>query len=627
MTIELIDQATNAESGAEQMNGEPRTINELFNIAVERFRGDEFVRFKRDGVWQSLSFDDIAAQVRVLAAGLRATGISPGDRLAIWSENRPEWNAVDLASLAVGAVDVPIYTTQARDQVEYILSDSQARAIFVSAAFLEPALELMARVPTLEFVIAIDEVSEEHDGVTRLRQVASAGEALLLEQPQLYEALWKSSQPEDLATLLYTSGTTGDPKGVMLTHKNLTANTIFSYHWSKLENRRDVVLTYLPFTHIFERAMWYLFLYAGAVVAYAESIEKVAPNLAEIRPTVMTSVPRMFEKIYARIIERGVAAGFPRKHIFQWSLGVGHEWAVRRNNRTSISAWLALRQRIADRLVFAKWREAVGGRIRIFISGGAPLAPEIAYLFDAAGLPILQGYGLTETSPSISCNTETRNKIGTVGPVLDGVQVKIAPDGEILVKGDTVMRGYYNRPDDNAAAFTEDGWLRTGDIGHLDEEGYLVITDRKKELIKTSGGKYVAPQRVESMIKSSRFVSQVFVVGNARKFPSALIVPNLELLRGYADLKAIAYGSDKDLLGHPRILDLIERQVAKYTEELGQWEKVKKVALLENELTIESGDLTPTLKARRSVIEARFASVIEQLYSEDNSAVSASTRR
>jgi len=300
---------------------------------------------------------------------------------------------------------------------------------------------------------------------------------------------------------------------------------------------------------------------------------------------------------------------------------------VRRNERQTISWWLSLQHKIADKLVFTKWREAVGGRIRVFISGGAPLAPEIAYLFDAAGLPILQGYGMTETSPSISCNTETRNKIGTVGPVLDGVQVKIAEDGEILVKGDTVMKGYYNRDEENAAAFTEDGWLRTGDIGHLDDEGYLVITDRKKELIKTSGGKYVAPQRVESMIKSSRFVSQVFVIGNARKFPSALIVPNMELLRSYAELKGIKYDSDAELIQQPRIVDLVQRQVDKYTAELGQWEKVKRIALLERELTIESGDLTPTLKARRNVIEDHYAAVIEQLYADDRSRMMVSARR
>ncbi|HEX8183845.1 MAG TPA: long-chain fatty acid--CoA ligase, partial [Blastocatellia bacterium] len=432
-----------------------------------------------------------------------------------------------------------------------------------------------------------------------------------------YESLWRSAEPEDLATLLYTSGTTGDPKGVMLTHKNLTANAVNCSRWLKLGVRRELALTYLPFTHIFERAVWYLYAHTGAVIAYAQSIEAVAANLQEIRPTAMTSVPRMFEKIYARIMEKGMAAGFPRRQIFLWSLDAGREWAHRKDRGERPGMLLSIKHRIADALVFKKWREAVGGNIRIFISGGAPLAPEIAYLFEAAGLPILQGYGLTETSPSVSCNTEERNRIGSVGPIIDGVSVRIADDGEIFVKGDTVMKGYYNRAAENEEAFTPDGWFRTGDIGHIDKDGYLVITDRKKDLIKTSGGKYIAPQRVESLIKSSRFVSQVFVVGNARKFPSALIVPNMELLRSYAEMKGISYTSETDLLADPRIIDLFQRQVDKYTAELAQYEKVKRVALLAQELTIESGALTPTLKARRSVIESRFADVINRLYEEE----------
>jgi len=601
------------------MMNELRTLNELWNHAVARFGDDEFVRFKRDGAWQTLTFVDLATRVRELASGLVRLGLKPGERVAIWSENRPEWNMADLAVLATGGVDVPIYTTQALDQVEYILADSGARAIFVSSAFLSQALAIKARVRSLEFVIALDRVDQsgEAQAVAGLDELFAQGRALDQSDRGLYEKMWKAVAAEDLATLLYTSGTTGIPKGVMLTHKNLTANTIFSYRWTGLESIRDRVLTYLPFTHIFERAMWYLFALAGANVAYAESIEAVGKNLAEICPTVMTSVPRMFEKIYARIMERGMAAGFPRKQIFLWSLDVGRRWAVRKDRGERIGMGLGFQYRIANALVFKKWREAVGNRIRVFISGGAPLAPEIAYLFMAAGLPILEGYGLTETSPSVSCNTEKRNRIGTVGPVIDGVSVRIAADGEILVKGDNVMRGYYNRPAENAAAFSADGWFHTGDIGHLDADGFLVITDRKKELIKTSGGKYVAPQRVESLIKSSRFVSQVFVVGNARKFPAALIVPNMELVRSYAEMKGIRYQADSELLTDPRIIDLFQRQVDKYTTALGQWEKVKKLALLDHELTIESGDLTPTLKARRSVIENHFADVIARLYAEE----------
>ena len=600
------------------MGTEPKTLNELFNSAVDRHRESEFLRFKASGDWRSLTFGEVARRVRELALGLYALGIRSGDRVAIWSENRPEWNLADLAALAIGAVDVPIYATQARSQVEYILADSAARAIFVSPAFAEDALAIKSRLPALELVISLEEISSPVVGVEDL---VDKGRVLYGEQPGLYERLWRAATAEDLATILYTSGSTGDPKGVMLTHKNLTANVLNSNRWLHLEDRRELALTYLPFTHIFERAVWYLYAHIGATIAYAESIDTVAKNLIEVHPTAMTSVPRMFEKIYAKIIERGLSAGFPKRQIFLWALAVGRRWAERKDRGEGIGPLLGLQHKIADALVFKKWREAVGGNIRIFISGGAPLAPEIAYLFLAAGLPILQGYGLTETSPSVSCNTGTRNRIGTVGPIIDGVSVRIAEDGEILVKGDTVMKGYYNRPVDNEEAFTSDGWFRTGDIGHIDADGFLVITDRKKDLIKTSGGKYIAPQRLESLIKSSRFVSQVVVVGNARKFASALIVPNMELLRGYAQLKGIQYKNQNELLANSRVIDLINRQVDKYTGELARFEKVKKVALLEREFTTESGELTPTLKPRRSVIEKKYASVIDRLYEAETPSV------
>ncbi|HSF25462.1 MAG TPA: long-chain fatty acid--CoA ligase, partial [Blastocatellia bacterium] len=556
------------------MNTEPQTLNELFNGSVDRYRDSEFLRFKRDGQWQSLAFGEVARRVRELALGLYSIGIRSGERLAIWSEDRPEWNIADLGSLAIGAVDVPIYATQTPAQVEYILADSGARGVFISSTFLDTALAIKARVPSLEFVFCFDAIPSavQDAAIIASGDLVSRGRALFGEQPGIYESLWRAAKPEDLATLLYTSGTTGDPKGVMLTHRNLTANALNTVHWLNLEDRRDLALTYLPQSHIFERGAFYVYAHSGAVVAYAESIETVAKNLLEVRPTVMTSVPRMFEKIYAKIMERGLGAGFPKKQIFLWSLDIGREWAARTNRGERVGPWLKLKHRLADVLVFKKWRAAMGGNIRVFISGGAALAPEIGYLFSAAGLQILQGYGLTETSPSVSCNTQVRNRIGSVGPVMDGVSVRIGEDGEILVKGDTVMKGYYNRPADNEEAFTSDGWLRTGDIGEIDKDGFLSITDRKKDLIKTSGGKYIAPQQVENLIKSSRFVMQVFVVGNSRKFASALVVPNLQMLRDYANLKGIAYGGDSDLIAHPRIVDLIQRQVDKYTTGLARYE-------------------------------------------------------
>ncbi|HVG20265.1 MAG TPA: AMP-binding protein, partial [Blastocatellia bacterium] len=363
------------------MSAEPQTLNELFNFAVDRHRGDEFLRFKSRGEWRSLTYGDVARRVRELALGLHALGFKSRDRIAIWSENRPEWNIADLAVLALGAADVPIYTTQARDQVEYILADSGARAIFVSSAFIDQALALKDRVKTVELVICFDALSFEADpaAITTVEDVVGRGRALYGEEPNLHESMWRSVKAEDLATLLYTSGTTGDPKGVMLTHKNLTANARNCSRWLKLEGRRELALTYLPFTHVFERAVWYLYAHTGATIAYAESIEAVAANLQEVRPTAMTSVPRMFEKIYSRIIEKGMAAGFPRRQIFLWSLDVGRDWAQRKDKGAQIGALLSIKHKVADALVFKKWRAAVGGNVRIFISGGAPLAPEIAY--------------------------------------------------------------------------------------------------------------------------------------------------------------------------------------------------------------------------------------------------------
>ncbi len=604
------------------MGATPKTINEVFNHAVDSYRESEFLRFKYEEGWRSLTYGEVARRVRELALGLHTLGLKSGDRVAIWSENRPEWNLADLATLAIGAVDVPIYATQSHTQVEYILADSASRAIFVSSRFLETALSMKRRLAGLEYIIQLDPADTQQDTVVTVGELVEKGRISYGEQPRLYESLWQAANREDLATILYTSGSTGEPKGVMLTHKNLTANVLNSAHWLQFDGRHELALTYLPFTHIFERAVWYLYAHLGATIAYAESIDTVAKNLLEVHPTAMTSVPRMFEKIYTKIVERGLSAGFPKRQIFLWSLSVGRRWAERKDRGDRVGLLLSFAHKVADALVFKKWRAALGGNIQTLISGGAPLAPEIAYLFLAAGMPILQGYGLTETSPSVSCNTEKRNRIGTVGPVMDGVTVRIASDGEILVMGDTVMKGY-SRVEDNEEAFTPDGWFRTGDIGHIDAGGFLVITDRKKDLIKTSGGKYIAPQRVESLIKSSRFVSQVVVVGNARKFASALIVPNLELLRGYATMKGIEYGGDSELLAERRIIDLIERQVDKFTSELARFEKVKRVALLENEFTTESGELTPTLKPRRSVIEKKYATVIDRLYEEQGSKVAA----
>jgi len=372
----------------------------------------------------------------------------------------------------------------------------------------------------------------------------------------------------------------------------------------------------LPLSHVFERLAMYMYIHHGMSVFYAESLEKVGDNFREVHPTIFVGVPRLFEKIYARIQERAAAEGKAKAAILAWAVSVGKEYARLSLNREAIPISLAVKYKIASRLVFSKWHAALGGRVRLFISGGAALSEEIGYIFVGAGIPIVQGFGLTETSPVITAGTPEDNRIGTVGKPIRNVEVRIAEDGEIETRGPNVMRGYYNKPEDTKAVFTADGWFKTGDIGTLDKDGFLRITDRKKELFKTSGGKYIAPQHIEQMIKGSRFVNQVVLVGAGRKFPAALIVPNWEQLHSYVELKGIPERKPSELMTHPRILDLMQRQVDSHTEGLAQFERVKRIALLMDELTIDGGELTPTLKVKRRVVDEKYSEVIDRLYNE-----------
>jgi long-chain acyl-CoA synthetase len=445
--------------------------------------------------------------------------------------------------------------------------------------------------------------------------VERRGQKLLKEQPGLITELERNAKPDDLATIIYTSGTTGEPKGVMLTHSNLVSNLVDSSgHLSFSEE--DVALSVLPLSHVLERLAMYMYIYHGMSIYYAESLEKVGENFREVHPTIFVGVPRLFEKIYQRIKERAASEGKMKPAILAWAVGIGKQHARFEVNHQPVPRLLAFKYGLAERLVFHKWRAGLGGRVRLFISGGAALSEEIGYIFAGAGLPIVQGYGLTETSPVISAGTLEDNRIGTVGQPIRNVEVRIASDGEIETRGPNVMMGYYNKPDETRAVFTDDGWFKTGDIGTLDEDGFLRITDRKKELFKTSGGKYIAPQPIEQLIKGSRFVNQVVLVGNERKFPAALIVPDWEQLQSYAELKGLEARTPAELIKHPRIINLFERQVSALTENLAQFEKVKRLALLEQELTIEGGELTPTLKVKRRVVDEKYKDLIDSLYEE-----------
>jgi long-chain acyl-CoA synthetase len=593
------------------------TLIDLFGVAVaSEKRG--LLNYKHDGAWREIPARALAEKVRATAMGLYALGVRAGDRVGLLSENRPEWTMADLGALHCGAADVPIYATQAPKQVAYILNDAGVEVLFIaSAAQYERVKEALAAAPKLRAIIASDRFETSDERVIHFGELLRRGREADEAEPCVYETLRRGVKPGDLATLIYTSGTTGEPKGVMLTHRNLVSNVLSNCRVLALEED-DVVLSFLPLSHIFERMALYLYLYRRAAIYYAESIDLVAQNLAEVRPHVMTSVPRLFEKIYAKTIERAEAGGKLKGWIAHWAAGVAAEWAKMVSRGGRAGWWLDGKRRLAVKLVFSKWRAGMGGRIRYFISGGAPLATELARIFYGAGLPILQGYGMTESSPVITANTPEENRLGSVGKPIPGVTVRIAADGEVLCSGPNVMLGYYHKPEATAEALTLDGegrlWLHTGDVGYLDDDGFLFITDRKKDLLKTSGGKFIAPQPIENAIKRSRFVNQVVVIGDERKFPAALIVPNLETLRGYAALKGIAYRDTIELLGHPQIINLLERQVDKFTPDLAHFEKIKAVALLEREFTIESGELTPTLKVKRRVVAEKYKTLIDRLY-------------
>jgi long-chain acyl-CoA synthetase len=596
---------------------EPRTLVEVCERAMRVHARPDALNYKRDGAWRPISSEEFLARVRAVALGLHSLGVGRGDRVAILSESSAEWVITDVGCQLAGVVDVPIYPTLAPAQACYIINDSGSTVLFVQhRAAYERVREAVGDCQTLRQVVYLTG-DGDGNGVT-LEELEARGRGVAAESPGLVEELARAVEPEDLATIIYTSGTTGEPKGVMLTHSNVVSNLIDTSERLAF-TPDDVVLSVLPLSHIFERGAMYMYLHHGARVFFAESLEKIGDNMREVRPTVLVAVPRLYEKIYERIKEKAAAGGRSKEGILLWAVGVARRWARRRVARERVSPLLALQHKVASRVVFSKWRAGVGGRVRIFTSGGAALPEDLGYVFLGAGLPIVQGYGLTETSPVICVNDPADNRIGTVGRPIPNVEVRIAEDGEIETRGPNVMRGYYNKPEETAAVFTADGWFKTGDIGALDSEGCLRITDRKKELFKTSGGKYVAPQPIEQRIKQSRFVSQVVLIGNGRKFPAALIVPNWETLRSYAQHKGLDIKADSDFCRHPRIIDLLQRQVDTLCDDLSHYERVKRVALIERELTIAGGELTPTLKVKRRVVDEKYKDVIDRLYAEAES--------
>ena len=595
---------------------EPATLVDVFTGVARRHKRPDTLNYKSGERWIPISSDEMLQRAHSIAAGLHAIGVKPGDRVALLSESRVEWTLTDAGSIFAGAIDVPIYPTLTPPQVRYILNDSGACVLFIENRHkFDELKEALGECPEVRHVIFFESEGVTPDDGLTLAQLEEKGQELEKREPGHIARSSVQSKPDDLATIIYTSGTTGEPKGVMLTHSNLVSNLIDSSGHLEF-GEHDIALSVLPLSHVFERQAMYMYLHQGMAVYFAESLQTIGPNLREVRPTVLVGVPRIFEKIYARIRERAGEAGKLSAAILAWSVSVAREYAKHLLAHKPVPATLKLKHAIASKLVFSKWKAAFGGRIRILVSGGAALPEDLSYIYIGAGIPIVQGYGLTETSPVITTSQIDENRVGTVGKAIPNVDIRIAEDGEIEVRGPNVMRGYYNKPEETGKVFTSDGWFKTGDIGTLDEDGFLRITDRKKELFKTSGGKYISPQPIEQAIKGSRFVNQVVLIGAERKFPAALIVPVWEQLESYCKLKGIEVKSRSELCRHPRIVDLLERQINALTPNLAKYERIKKVALLENEFTQEGGELTPTLKVKRRVIDQKYRDVIERLYKE-----------
>ncbi len=595
----------------------PRTLNDLFFDAAAKY-GERPVAFriKRDGAWQPTSWPTFYQGVRQAHAALRGLGLAPGDRVAILSENRPEWAIADFACLTARMSDVPIYPTLPAHHVLYILRDAGVRVLFVSTKEqLAKILEIRGELPALEHIILFDDGPVPH-GVESFRAFLLQGEASVDRHPA-WEAEARLASPDDLATLIYTSGTTGTPKGVMLTHGNITSNVVAALQVLDITNGDDC-LSFLPLSHIFERMVGhYVTIHAGVIINYATSNDAVAAELMEVRPSFLASVPRLYEKIYGRVVEGAMAAGGPKRAIFEWARATGEKYLEYTLNRRRVPLGLAFGMKLADRLVYSKLRARTGGRIRLMVSGGAPLNPEICRFFLAAGLVIYEGYGLTETSPVITVNSATMLKPGTVGRPIPGVEVKIAADGEILTRGPHVMKGYYNNPVATAEAIDPEGWFHTGDIGEIDSEGCLRITDRKKDLIVTAGGKNIAPQPIEGLLKTNKFFTNAVMLGDKRKFPIMLLVPNFAVLDGWLSVKSLPKLAPEELVQLPEVQEKLAREARKSLRDLAQYETPKKFLMLPRDFTIEGGELTPKMSVRRKVVEERYKEQIEALYREE----------
>jgi long-chain acyl-CoA synthetase len=608
----MTTQATNF-AGFESL---PQTLPHYCLESFRRNDKPDALCFKIGRSWRRISGREAIAQVEQIALGLNELGVAAGDRVAMISENRPEWSLTDLALLCLRAVNVPIYTTQAVEQIRFILENSGAKMLIVSGKKLynhaAEALRSFEGIRKLIFFDA-DDITEAGADTTTLDEVKITGEGQRVKSDALFDDLLSKVDESDLATIIYTSGTTGEPKGVMLTHHNFVSNVI-SISKGLPISATDRSLSVLPLSHIFERTVFYVLCSNGVSISYCSSFDQLADHLHEVKPTIMTAVPRLFEQVYHKIVKKGRSAGGWKSRLFDWSLNVGQEYWARIEKLESVPASLAAKHTIANRLVFSKWRDGVGGKLRFFVSGGAPLSKKLSYAFWAAGIPILQGYGMTEAC-IVSANRPEDNKIGSIGKPFAGIEMKISEkDDEVLVRGENIMLGYYNNSTETARVIDNDGFYHTGDVGYQDHDGHFYITDRLKDLFKLSNGKYVAPLQVESLLKQSPLISQAVVVGSGRKQVGALIVPDWEALKETMNEEGIAAdGSREELSKIPDLVKRVQRDAVELTRELTDHERVKRVALLPREFSIDKGEMTPTLKIKRSVIDEKYGDLIDEI--------------
>lgn len=569
--------------------------------------------FRTPEQWESITAQEMLRRVAGLSKALAGLGVCAGDRVGLFAPNCPEWHTADFAVQGLGAVTVPVYFNESSDRLGYILNDSGARVVFTSGESQARRIaEYRKRLPHVERLIAVAPPPDlQEDFLDYAALIAKAGDAEIAE----YGHRAAGVSAEQLATIIYTSGTTGEPKGVMLSHANLSSNALDS-----LQNldiyKTDVALSFLPLAHVYERTAVYGYLLRGVSVAYVGQIEMVAQALLEAHPTIAAGVPRFFEKMYANILERGHRETGLRRKIFDWALRVAEKAVPWRAYSKDVSFGVKLGWHVADKLVYSKIRDGLGGRVRAFISGGAPLAPELAAFYWSLRVPVYEGYGLTETSPVVAVNLPVAHRIGTVGRPIPNVQVRIATDGEVLVKGPCIMQGYYNKPEDTRQVFTPDGWFCTGDIGRLDDKGYLIITDRKRDLLKTAAGKFVAPAPIENALKASPFIANPIVVGDRRKFVVALIVPNFAAIEAATRQSGRKLLAPAQLIADPWVRDFYACEVERLTRSLAQYERPKPFALLDEDFAFAKGELTYTLKMRRRVIEEQYQEVIARLYAD-----------